>query len=280
MDYDVINSEEMSSFEDLLNGFKPGISNICVGAWTKDNEPVGIVVLDEMDESLSVDYIYVDDAHRNMQVGTELFFTIKKIAAEKKVRLLTGNFAARESYSDELIQFFIAIGAEIRYHRIPYFELPYAEIERALDDKNMDFDAASDTNIKTLRQMPEIVLKSMIEKEEKEGNFLVSRYDYLLADPDRSFYIKEKDEVTYLLISEPRTDASQLALSILWSSNKKSAGLMKFLFGAAEKMKEASIPTESIRMDLINDESYKFATHILPKDKLGFTESIVWWMNI
>ena len=263
MDVFLVDGNRTKQFEDILPVIPaPRLVKI-IGAQV-DGEPCASLVFEVMDGVYRISWLYVHPDYRRQGIGTKLLDIVCDFIYHKTDKNLTITYKTGNEYTKILDHMLQAKGFELTRHSMLSYSVTKEELlQLPFCQSTLPANNGKST-ICSIGELSIVQLKEMISKNEKNGNYLVSRADYLNIDSTRSKVLMQNKEVKGLVLLESTDREGVMQMPVLYMAHDyndvkmQGALLREAVFTAIQPPTSMQI----LEFYCINEVSEKLAKHL------------------
>ena len=263
MDVFLVDGNRTKQFEDILPVIPaPRLVKI-IGAQV-DGEPCASLVFEVMDGVYRISWLYVHPDYRRQGIGTKLLDIVCDFIYHKTDKNLTITYKTGNEYTKILDHMLQAKGFELTRHSMLSYSVTKEELlQLPFCQSTLPANNGKST-ICSIGDLSAVQLKEMISKNEKSGNYLVSRADYLNIDSTRSKVLMQNKEMKGLVLLESTDREGVMQMPVLYMAHDyndvkmQGALLREAVFTAIQPPTSMQI----LEFYCINEASEKLAKHL------------------
>lgn len=263
MDVFLVDGNRTKQFEDILPVIPaPRLVKI-IGAQV-DGEPCASLVFEVMDGVYRISWLYVHPDYRRQGIGTKLLDIVCDFIYHKTDKNLTITYKTGNEYTKILDHMLQAKGFELTRHSMLSYSVTKEELlQLPFCQSTLPANNGKST-ICSIGDLSAVQLKEMISKNEKSGNYLVSRADYLNIDSTRSKALMQNKEMKGLVLLESTDREGVMQMPVLYMAHDyndvkmQGALLREAVFTAIQPPTSMQI----LEFYCINEASEKLAKHL------------------
>ena len=263
MDVFLVDGNRIKQFEDILPVIPaPRLVKI-IGAQV-DGEPCASLVFEVMDGVYRISWLYVHPDYRRQGIGTKLLDIVCDFIYHKTDKNLTITYKTGNEYTKILDHMLQAKGFELTRHSMLSYSVTKEELlQLPFCQSTLPANNGKST-ICSIGDLSAVQLKEMISKNEKSGNYLVSRADYLNIDSTRSKVLMQNKEMKGLVLLESTDREGVMQMPVLYMAHDyndvkmQGALLREAVFTAIQPPTSMQI----LEFYCINEASEKLAKHL------------------
>lgn len=263
MDVFLVDGNRIKQFEDILPVIPaPRLVKI-IGAQV-DGEPCASLVFEVMDGVYRISWLYVHTDYRRQGIGTKLLDIVCDFIYHKTDKNLTITYKTGNEYTKILDHMLQDKGFELTRHSMLSYSVTKEELlQLPFCQSTLPANNGKST-ICSIGDLSAVQLKEMISKNEKSGNYLVSRADYLNIDSTRSKVLMQNKEMKGLVLLESTDREGVMQMPVLYMAHDyndvkmQGALLREAVFTAIQPPTSMQI----LEFYCINEASEKLAKHL------------------
>lgn len=263
MDVFLVDGNRTKQFEDILPVIPtPRLVKI-IGAQV-DGEPCASLVFEVMDGGYRISWLYVHPDYRRQGIGTKLLDIVCDFIYHKTDKNLTITYKTGNEYTKILDHMLQAKGFELTRHSMLSYSVTKEELLQLPFCQSTLSANNGKSTICSIGDLSAVQLKEMISKNEKSGNYLVSRADYLNIDSTRSKVLMQNKEMKGLVLLESTDREGVMQMPVLYMAHDyndvkmQGALLREAVFTAIQPPTSMQI----LEFYCINEASEKLAKHL------------------
>ncbi len=241
-----------------------------------DQHLAGAAALMKKDEEWVLTWLYVEPEHREKGYGNALLDEAIKIARKGGCVILTATLDQNGEKAALVTAMLGRRGFILAWDSIVNINVNKDQFQKAVfltDDKYAGATRDKNLRVLPLQKVQSIDLMNFVKKQERSGNYLVSRANYELADVNLSKVLICDDQVEGVMLIESEEEG-KYSIDLCYVSKKHQLGFVGLCKALAKELLAPENHFEKLSFACMEDSVKRLGEHIFPEHDVEYNDIV------